>query len=139
MTRFNVVLLSVALFLGVATGMFFAFRYPASSNMVPEESLESGSSEEPDLEPEGPPPPKTPAWVTRVGPTDKGGEKGPTLRAPDQPGWTTRVGPTAYGLTLGELVAKARSSVRLGEVEGEEDAAVRRVESFILEIGRAHV
>lgn len=140
MTRFNVVLLSVALFLGVATGMFFAFRDAGqpSPDVAREESQEAAVSEEPVSGPEGPPTPKTPAWVARVGPTDKGTEKGPTLRAPDQPGWTTRVGPTAYDMTLAQLVVVARSSVRLGKVEGEgedEDEVegdILRVEPFIL-------
>jgi hypothetical protein len=98
----------------------------------PEPEVAQGAPEEPVEVPEGVAPEDEgrPVWMTRVGPTDKGGEKGPTLRAPDQPGWTTRVGPTHYELTLGELVVLARTTVRLGEVVGEGD--VRRVEPFVL-------
>ncbi len=135
MTRFNVALLAVAVFLGASLGTYFALRQkdqpaPYLAHVEYGEPPEADKAQETVTEADGPTVPQPPAWTLRVGPTDKGGEEGPTLRAPDQPGWTTRVGPTAYGVTLADLVNIARTSVHLGEIEGE--AGALRVDPFIL-------
>lgn len=137
MSRSNILmLLSLAIVFGLGMGAWVGLRNagqpaPYVARGAPDEPPEE-TADPAEVGPEGrdPATPRGPAWMLRAGPTDKGGEKGPTLRAPDQPGWTTRVGPTHYGLTLAELVAAARSTARLGEVEGEGD--LRRVEPFVL-------